>query len=118
MQKIRSSFIRTLTVGSGIAPDRHPFWVFADCHRRWGIAPRPEDLVFSIAHRRKMSRKEYKAPVKRRSFTGERFRSYKVFLVGRDRQSVASLVFGMPLMSVYPMEGNGVFLQEREQFFP
>src|SRR5712691_3883880 len=44
-----SSPIPTVTVGSGIAPDQPSSGCrrVADSHRRWGIAPRPEDELLS-----------------------------------------------------------------------
>jgi hypothetical protein len=56
-----SSFIRTVTVGSGIRPDlltlrctggaRGLAWAVVDsdlAYRRWGIAPRPEDVLHVV----------------------------------------------------------------------
>ena len=43
--RIAESFFHPdFTVGTGIAPVP-AYDTLADCHRRWGIAPRPEDTV-------------------------------------------------------------------------
>jgi hypothetical protein len=47
-----SSFIRTVTVGSGITPDLltlQTSQALAGSHRRWGIAPRPEDVRLNLS---------------------------------------------------------------------
>jgi len=56
-----SSFIRTVTVGSGIGPDlltsrqdreRSRARFLTEAYRRWGITPRPEDAVEAASPRK------------------------------------------------------------------
>ena len=45
--KIRSSSIQTVTVGTGVAPVQPPPKAAGrGLYRQWGIAPRPEDLRY------------------------------------------------------------------------
>ncbi len=48
-----SSPIQTITVGSGIQPDQllsgHRAKNARGLYRRWGLAPRPEDILFSCS---------------------------------------------------------------------
>lgn len=65
-----SSLIRTITVGSGLSPDLLTFRREAEAlagsilrsYRRWGIAPRPEDVA--LARRDGRASGDYSAVVR------------------------------------------------------
>ena len=95
-----SSFIRTITVGTGIAPVRHSIGVLADCYRRWGVAPRLEDGIFIILQIGILS-----------------IGLGQIIVIG-DGHFVASFVLRVPLMPLHPYKLYLVTFQEGEELFP
>ena len=70
--------------------------VLADCHRRWGITPRLEDYIIIIT-----------------KICGLSIESGQIVIVS-NRHLVATFVFGVSLMALYPDELYLMFIQKRQ----